>query len=467
MLANALDYARAHREAHLNQLLDLLRIPSISTLPAHQADIQRAADWLVAELTRTGVKKASALPTGGHPVVYGEWLEAGPGAPTVLIYGHYDVQPVDPLNLWRTPPFEPTLREGRLYARGATDDKGLMLALVKAVEALLATGRPPVNLKFMIEGEEESGSANLERFVLANQTRLAADSVLISDTPFLAPGLPQIPYSVRGLAAVEVRVRGPKTDLHSGGFGGTVRNPASAIAGLIAAMHDEAGHVRIPGFYDRVRPLPAAEREALKKVPWTLEKWKQETGLEIPWGEPDYTLLERIGARPTCEVNGLWGGFQGEGTKTIIPAEAGAKFTMRLVTDQDPDEITRLFTEYVRAIAPKELRVEIIPREGCRAALTPIDTKEIQAAAQALEAVWGVAPVFSRGGGSLPIIATLQEELKAPVVLLGFGLPDSGAHAPNEWMEVEQFHKGTECAIRYFYQLRSDWAALASRTPMA
>jgi acetylornithine deacetylase/succinyl-diaminopimelate desuccinylase-like protein len=454
MLENAINYARANGERYVRELTELLRIPSISTLPAHKPDMHRAAEWLAAHLTRIGVRNARVLPTQGHPVVYGEWREAGPGAPTVLIYGHYDVQPVDPLNLWHSPPFEPTIREGRLYARGATDDKGLVFGLICAVESQLATGALPVNVKWLIEGEEESSSTSLEAFVLANKDLLAADSVLISDTPFLAPGQPQIPYSLRGIAAAEVRVRGPKTDLHSGAFGGTVRNPAAALAAIIAALHDEDGRVRIPGFYDRVRLLPEAERAALRQVPYTLEDWQRETGLREPWGEPDFTIRERIGARPTCEVNGLWSGFQGEGAKTIIPAEASAKFTMRLVADQDPAEITRLFAEHIQRLAPKDLQVEIKTQAGSRPALTPTDTPEIRAAARALETVWGVPPVFVRGGGSLPIVAALQSELKTPVVLLGFGLPDSGAHAPNEWIDVEQFHKGIECAIHYFHLLK-------------
>jgi len=455
MLERAIDHARVHGERYVRELAELLRIPSISTLPAHTPDMRRAAEWLAAHLTRLGIRNARAMPTQGHPVVYGEWLDAGPNAPTLLIYGHYDVQPVDPVSLWRTPPFEPTIREGRIYARGATDDKGLVFALICAVESMLAAGPLPVNIKWMIEGEEESSSTSLEAFVLANKDLLAANSVLISDTPFLAPGQPQIPYSLRGIAAAEVRVRGPKTDLHSGAFGGTVRNPAAALAALIAALHDETGHVRIPGFYDNVRPLPEEERAALQKLPYTLEDWQRETGLQTPWGEPDFTIKERIGARPTCEVNGMWGGFQGEGTKTIIPAEAGAKFTMRLVADQDPAMITRLFTEYIQSLAPKDLRVEVIPHEGSWPAITPIDTREIKAAAKALETVWGAPPVFARGGGSLPIVATLQSELKTPVVMLGFGLPDCGAHAPNEWMDLGQFHKGIECAIHYFHLLRS------------
>ncbi len=450
----ALDYARANRERNVKELIEFLRIPSISALPDHAGDIQRAAQFLAAEFSRIGVREAQILPTQGHPVVYGEWLDAGSAAPVVLIYGHYDVQPVDPLDLWHSPPFEPDLREGRIYARGATDDKGQVWLIVKAIEALLAAdGKLPVNVKFLIEGEEESGSANLSEFVLAHKTLLAADHVLICDTSFLAPGQPAIPYSVRGIVGAEVHVSGPKTDLHSGGYGGTVRNPAHALAALIAAMHDEQGHVRIPGFYDAVRPLSDAERAALNRVPYTLEKWQSATGMQTPWGEPEYTLLERIGARPTCEVNGMWSGFQGEGGKTIIPAQAGAKFTMRLVADQDPQVVAQQFRDYVMSLAPQDLRVDVFLKEGCSPAMTPIDAPEITAAARAYEAVWGASPVYLRGGGSLPILATFRSALGLPFVCLGFGLPDCGAHAPNEWMDLEQFHRGAEGVIRYLHYL--------------
>lgn len=450
----ALEFARAHRERNVKGLIEFLCIPSISTLPEHKPDIERAALWLAAEMTHAGLQNVSVLPTHGHPVVYADWLKAGPAAPTALIYGHYDVQPVDPLDLWQSPPFAPDLRDGRIYARGATDDKGQVYLLVKAMEAMLtAEGRLPINVKFLIEGEEESGSANLDEFVLANQPRLAADHVLICDTGFLAPGQPAIPYSVRGIVGAEIHVTGPKTDLHSGGYGGTVRNPIHALAALIAAMHDERGHIRIPGFYDSVRPLSADERVALNSVPYTLEQWQNSTGLSTPWGEPDFTLLERMGARPTCEVNGLWGGFQGEGGKTIIPAKAGAKFTMRLVADQDPQVALQQFRDYVLSIAPADLKVDVLLKDACAPAMTPIDAREIATAARALESVWGKPPVYLRGGGSLPILATFRAKLGLPFVCLGFGLPDSGAHAPNEHFDLEQFHLGTETVIRYMHYL--------------
>jgi acetylornithine deacetylase/succinyl-diaminopimelate desuccinylase-like protein len=457
-MERALEYARAHRAQNLNELIEFLRIPSISALPEHKGDVARAGQFLADELTRIGIRHVRVMPTNGHPVVYGEWLDAtasaAASAPTVLIYGHYDVQPVDPLDLWQSPPFEPTLRDGKLYARGATDDKGQVWLIVKALEATLATaGRLPVNVKLLIEGEEESSSANLEAFVLANKALLAADQVLICDTGFLAPDRPALPYSVRGIIGAEAHITGPKTDLHSGSYGGTVRNPAHALAAIIAALHDEHGHIRIPGFYDSVRPLSNDERAALKAVPYTLEKWQRETGLETPWGEPDFTLLERTGARPTCEVNGMWSGFQGEGGKTIIPAKAGAKFTMRLVADQDPTVAGQQFKDYVLSLAPKDLKVEVLLTEGCAPAMTPLDAPGIRAAVRVYETIWGVPPVYLRGGGSLPILATFRTALGLPFVCLGFGLPGSGAHAPNEQFDIEQFHRGTEGVIRYLHYL--------------
>ena len=453
MLQSALEYARANRERYLDQLFDLLRIPSVSTLSEHKPDIQRAAEWLAADMRRVGLKNVEVLPTDGNPVVYGEWLEAGSDAPTVLIYGHYDVQPADPLELWETPPFEPQVRDGEIYARGASDDKGQMFTHIKAIESILATeGRLPINVKLIFEGEEEVGSPSLGPFVVANKEKLAADSSLISDGRIVGPDCPSIVYALRGLTYMEIRIRGPKRDLHSGGYGGSVHNPAQALAEIIAALHDEQGRVTIPGFYDRVRPLSEEERAALRKVPYSLEQWQEETGLEKPWGEPEYTLLERITARPTCEVNGIWGGFQGEGSKTVIPAEAGAKISMRLVPDQDPDEIARLFAGYVESLAPDTVTVEVIKHVGGWPAITPIDSPEMRAAARAYEAAWGVAPVFTREGGSIPIVATFQKELNAPAVLMGFGLDDN-VHSPNEHFRLAHFYRGIDTVIHYYYYL--------------
>ncbi|GAB4478593.1 MAG: dipeptidase [Anaerolineae bacterium] len=453
MRENALAHARSSREAYLAQLLDFLRIPSISTLPEHKPDIERAADWLVAEMQRIGLANVSTYPTEGHPIVYGEWLGAGASAPTVLVYGHYDVQPVDPLDLWTSPPFDPQIRDGEVYARGASDDKGQMFLHLKAVESMLAAdGALPVNVKFLFEGEEETGSTHLTPFVLAHKDLLAADSVLISDSRILGPEQPSIVYALRGLCYMEIKVRGPKRDLHSGSYGGSVYNPAQLVADIIAALHDRNGTIQIPGFYDRVRPLTSEERAALARVPYTVEMWADETGLKYPWGEQEYTLLERIGARPTCEVNGIYGGFQGQGGKTVIPAEAGAKISMRLVADQDPDEIARLFTEFVKGFIPPDYQLEVLYHGGGFPAITPIDSAEMQAAARAFEATWGVPPVFTREGGSIPITAVFQNDLGAPVVLMGFGLDDN-IHSPNEHFRLENFYRGIDTVIHYYHNL--------------
>jgi acetylornithine deacetylase/succinyl-diaminopimelate desuccinylase-like protein len=451
----ALAHARENRERYLEQLIDLLRIPSISTLSEHRPDIDRAAAWLADDMVRIGLSSVQVLPTKGHPVVFGEWLGAGEGAPTVLVYGHYDVQPVDPLNLWDSPPFEPEVRDGELYARGASDDKGQVFVHLKAIESLLAAnGSLPVNVKLLLEGEEEIGSPSLEPFVVSHKELLAADSGLVSDGRILRPDQPSIVYGLRGMAYMEIRVRGPRRDLHSGSYGGSVHNPAQVVAEIIAALHDETGAVAIPGFYDDVRPLSSVERAALARVPYALEQWQAETGLHEPWGEAGYTLLERISARPTCEVNGMWGGFQGEGGKTIIPAEAGAKISMRLVPDQDPERIAELFIDFVKKVGGSRVTIEARNLHGGWWAITPIESPEMTAAAAAYGATWGVEPVFTREGGSIPIVATFQKELGTPVVLMGFGLDDN-VHSPNEHFRVEHFFRGIDTVIHYFFNLVS------------
>lgn len=453
MPLKAIDHAHANQEKYLDHLKDFLRIPGISTLPEHRPDIERAALWVADNMLAAGLQNVKMMPTDGNPVVYGEWLEAGSDAPTVLVYGHYDVQPVDPVDMWDSPPFEPVIRDGELYARGASDDKGQMFAHIKAVESILsAEGKLPVNVRMIFEGEEEIGSPNLNPFVLAHKDMLVATSGLISDSAFISENQPSIVYGLRGLTYMEVRVTGPKRDLHSGTYGGSVHNPAQVLAEIIAALHDEQGRVTIPGFYDKVRPLSDDERKALANVPYPLKQWQTETGLEKPWGEVGHTLMEQKSARPTCEVNGIWGGFQGDGQKTVIPASAGAKISMRTVPDQDPDEIARLFTDYIRSLAPDTVKVEVIQHTGGPAAITPLDSPEMRAAARALEAAWGKAPVFIREGGSIPIVATMQTELHAPVVLMGFGLDDN-AHAPNEHFRVSHFYRGIDAIIHYYHNL--------------
>ncbi|MBN1311445.1 MAG: dipeptidase [Anaerolineae bacterium] len=455
MLNQALAHARNQREQHLDQLIEFLGIPSISTLSEHKRDIERAARWLATDMTNAGLEDVEVMPTAGNPIVYGEWLGAGPEAQTVLVYGHYDVQPVDPVDLWVSPPFEPQVRDGEIYARGASDDKGQMFAHIKAVEAMLAAGgKLPVNVKMIFEGEEEVGSPSLEPFVIEHKDLLAANSGLVSDGRIVDTNTPSLVYALRGMSYIEISVKGPKRDLHSGSYGGSVHNTAQLVAEIIVSLHDENGTINIPGFYDKVRELSPEEREALRKVPYSLAQWQEETGLKTPWGEKEYTLLERTTARPTCEVNGMWGGFQGEGGKTIIPAEAGAKISMRLVPDQDPQEITQLFGAHVQQFIPADYTLEVLEHVHGWPVITPIDSPEIRAAARAYEATWGKPPVFTREGGSIPIVATFQKELGAPVVLMGFGLDDN-VHAPNEHFRLEHFYRGIGTIIHYYHYLSS------------
>ena len=452
MLEDALTFARDNREQFLAALFEFLRFQSISTLPEHASNVIQTADWLVEQLTQMGFT-ANVVETEGHPLVYAENLTAGPDAYTVLLYGHYDVQPVDPLEDWVSPPFEPEVRDEVIYARGAIDDKGQVAIQLSALQAILAVGELPVNIKILLEGEEESGSRAIMQYVADHTSQLAADSVLVSDTGFVLLGQPTIPYSLRGIISTEIRVSGPKMDLHSGRYGGTLRNPIHALADIISALYDDGGQVTVPGFYDAVRPLGADERELLGRLPYALEDWQRETGVEVPWGEDDFSLMERIGARPSLDVNGIMGGYQGEGGKTIIPAEASAKITMRLVTDQDPEVIATQFTDHVHSLAPSDLNVDVEIQELARPAFTPIDSPEVKEAARAYQAAWGKETVFMRGGGSIPVIAELQTALNAPVVMMGYGLPDAGVHAPNEHLLLDQFHRGTEAAIHYYYYL--------------
>ena len=449
-LQDALAHARSHREFFLSQLCDFLRFPSISTLPDYRPAIWQTAAWLKQEMERIGLHNSQIIETSGHPVVYGEWLEAGADAPIVLVYGHYDVQPPDPLALWHSPPFEPTFSEDKVYARGASDNKAQMFSQLKAVESwLAATGSVPVNVKFCLDGEEEIGSPSLEPFVMANRELLKAHSILISDGPMLQADQPTIDYALRGVVMAEIQVSGPKRDLHSGNYGGAVHNPAQAVAELVAKLHDENGRVTIPGFYDDVLPLTMAERDLLQQLPYSLEQWREETGAPLPWGEPDFTLLERMTARPTCEVNGIWGGFAGTGSKTVLPAEAGAKITMRLVAQQDPAHIAQLFQEYVLSLAPPTVTVKVTAGAGSAAAVTPYDSPQIEAAFRAYEVGWGAKPLLSRAGGSLPIIAAFQRELDIPFVLMPFGLDDN-RHSPNEHYHLSHFYKGIETAVHYY-----------------
>ncbi len=450
---NAIAYAHDNRDEAIEQLKELLRIPSVSTAPEHKADIQRAAHWLADELTRIGLENVAISPTAGHPVVVADWLHA-PGKPTVLIYGHYDVQPADPLELWDTPPFEPIERDGKLYARGSADDKGQLFIHVKALEALLKTdNKLPINVKIMFEGEEEIGSEHLNEWLDAHIEDLKADFVVISDSSILGEDQPAITYGLRGLSYIEVHVEASKGDLHSGEYGGAVHNPIVALSEIIAQLHDSNGSVTIPGFYDKVLPLDEAERADFVKIGYGEDTLIEETGIPQAWGEPDYTITERLTARPTLELNGIWGGFSGQGAKTVLPAKAGAKISMRLVPDQDPNEIARLAKEYILQLAPPTVRVEVRELHHGAGAIVPRDIPPMVAASEAYEEVFGKRPVFVRGGGSIPVVAEFQKKLGIPTVLMGFGLPGDNLHAPNEKFNLAMFHRGVETVIVFFQKL--------------
>ncbi|MGQ9888741.1 MAG: dipeptidase [Aggregatilineales bacterium] len=446
-------YARQHSERSLNQLFDFIRIPSVSTLPEHAADVRRAAEWLAANLRQAGFEQVEVVATSGHPIVYAEWMGAGPSAPTVLVYGHYDVQPADIADGWDSDPFEPTLRDGFVYARGASDDKGQVFAQVKAAEALLATGGAPVNLKFIVEGEEEVSSLHLGDFVRQNAERLKADVCVISDTGMLSIDQPAICYSLRGLVYTELHVWGPAHDLHSGSYGGSVHNPAQALAEIIAALHNPDGSVSVPGFYDDVLPLSPEERAAINQHGMTEEAWRRETGADQPWGEAGYTIEERIGARPTLEINGMVSGFYGDGAKTVLPARALAKISCRLVANQNPQRIYELVRDYIAQLTPPTVRSELRLLHTGAPAYTDINTPAMRAAVAAYQRQWGASPIFIRGGGSIPIVADFQTQLGLPVVLLGFGLTGDGAHGPNERFSVEMFHRGIATAIQFFQEI--------------
>lgn len=443
----------ATHEARLASYQEFLRIPSISTLPEHAGDMRAAAAWLAAAFQEAGLEHVEVSETNGHPVVYADWLHAE-GAPTVIVYGHYDVQPVDPLELWTTPPFEPVIEDGRMRGRGSADDKGQVHAHVVAARALMAVrGRFPLNVKYVIEGEEEHTAEHLANWLEANRERLAADVVIISDTGFFEGNLPAITVSLRGLLYTQIDVVGSTVDLHSGGYGGAVQNPANALAAIIAALKGPDGRIRIPGFYDEVVALTDEERGALDALPFDEEDYRASIGVPALVGEVGYSTLERRGARPTLDVNGLWGGFQGEGSKTIIPAHAHAKVSCRLVANQDPDVIFERLQAYVAEIAPPGVQVTVQRIGGGRPSLTPIDHPATRAAAQALEAVFGRAPVYTREGGSIPVAASFGSTLGLPVVLLGFVQPNENAHAPNEWMDLANYEGAIRTIIRTFDEI--------------
>ncbi len=456
IMDKTLSYIEEHGERFLQELFDLLRIPSVSADPAYAADVQRAAEWIAENMRQIGLDAVEVLPTPGHPIVYGEKI-ISPNAPTVLVYGHYDVQPADPLDLWDSPPFEPVIKktdihpDGAIFARGACDDKGQMFLHIKAFEAMWQTGELPCNVKFMIEGEEEVGSEHLGLFCKENSEKLSCDVILISDTSIFSNEVPTITTGLRGLSYVEVEVTGPNRDLHSGVYGGAVANPINVLARMIASLHDEKHHITIPGFYDKVEIISEEERQLLNSVPFDKEAYKKDLGVAALEGEEGYTVIEQTAIRPTLDVNGIWGGYIGEGSKTVLPSKAFAKISMRLVPHQQSDEITDLFAKHFESIAPPSVKVKVTPHHGGEPAVTPIDTKEYRAAERAMEKSFGKKPLPLRSGGSIPIVALFEKVLGAKSILLGFGLDSDAIHSPNEHFGLFNFRIGLKTIPWYHH----------------
>jgi acetylornithine deacetylase/succinyl-diaminopimelate desuccinylase-like protein len=452
-LEDAVTYGCDHKEDSLNDFLSFLKIPSISTLPENEKDIDAAAQWLASQLDKLSFEDVAILPTAKHPVVYGSWMKAGSQAPTILVYGHYDVQPVDPIDLWKSDPFDPDIREDNVYARGASDMKGQIVAHLKAMEAILKSGDLPVNIKYMVEGEEEIGSPSLEAFLRQNGDRFKCDFCLNADSGILGAEIPSLTYALRGLAYFEIRLQGPPGDLHSGSFGGAVINPGNILCNLIAGMKDADYKVTLTGFYDDVRPLSEDERQELAKLPQTEEWWRKQSGANVLDGEKGYTPTERATARPTLDVNGLYSGFIGEGSKTVLPAKAMAKISMRLVPDQKPDLIKRSLETYLAENVPPGISWELIDLSSCIAGIIDRNSDAVKAASRSLEQVWGKSPLFKREGGSVPVVGLIKEILGVNSLLLGFGLPDDNLHAPNEKMYLPNFYRGIETYIRFMYEI--------------
>ncbi|MEJ2598712.1 MAG: dipeptidase [Anaerolineales bacterium] len=449
----ALQYAQEKRASFLEDLKSFVRIPSISTILVSNSEMQNAAEWVAQELRKLGMNHVEIYPTDGHPVVYGELLNAGPEKPTVLLYGHYDVQPPEPLELWQSPPFEPEQRGENLYGRGASDMKGQVIASMKAIEALVNNGGFPVNLKYLIEGEEEIGSMNLEGFIATHKDLLASDFALNPDAGMIAKDTPTITYGLRGLAYFELWIYGPDHDLHSGLFGGAIHNPAQVLCDLIAGMHDEQGRITLPGYYDRVLPITSEERAEFSRLPMDEAYYLKQSGAPALFGEAGYTPYERVGVRPTLEVNGLLSGFTGEGSKTVLPARAMAKISMRLVPDQNPDEVHQQLIQYLEAHVPATVRYEVKYLNKGLPSVTNRNMPAVKALNQAMESVFGKRPVFRREGGSIPVTAQISELLGIDSVLTGFGLTDDNMHAPNEKIHLPTFYQGIDTLIHFFCNL--------------
>ena len=444
------DYQEKNKDRFLNEMLDLLRIPSVSAKSEHKADMQRCAAAVKKSLLDSGCDKAEVMPTDGHPVVYGEKI-IDPSKPTVLIYGHYDVQPPEPLELWHSGPFDPVIKDGKVFARGSADDKGQFYMHVKALETMVKTNTMVTNIKFLIEGEEEVGSPNLGKFVADNKNLLKADVILISDSSMLSMEDPSLDTGVRGLSYIEVEVTGPSRDLHSGTYGGAVANPITILAKMIAGCHDENNHITIPGFYDDVALPNAEERDLINKAPYDEKEYKNELGVKELWGEKGYTTYEKTGIRPTLEVNGIWGGYQGEGAKTVLPSKATAKISARLVPNQSSTKMTKLLLNYFQSIAPPSVTVKAFEHHGGEPYMTPMDSKGYRAASKAVETTFGKKPIPVRGGGSIPICSILEKELGIKIIFMGFGLDNDNLHSPNEKYNIENYYKGIE-TIPYFHK---------------
>jgi len=443
------EYIASNQERFLNELFDLLRIPSVSADSKHKDDVRKAANYVKAKLEEAGADAVQLVETKGHPIVFGEKI-VNPSLPTVLVYGHYDVQPADPLNLWHSPAFEPIVKDGKIYARGSCDDKGQFYMHIKAFEIMMKQNALTCNVKFMIEGEEEVGSDNLPIFVRDYKDKLKADIILISDTSLISLDHPSITVGLRGLSYMEVEVTGPNRDLHSGVYGGAVANPINVLADMIASLHDDKGRVAIPGFYDKVVNLTPQEREALNKAPFVLENYKKDLDIAETQGEEGYTTIERTGIRPTLDVNGIWGGYTGEGAKTVLPSKASAKISMRLVPNQDSAEITALFTKHFQSIAPKSVKVKVTAHHGGQPAVTSTTSKAYKAAEKAFEQVWGKTPIPTRDGGSIPIVSLFKKELGLETVLMGFGLDSDAIHSPNEHYGIKNFTLGIETIVAFY-----------------
>ncbi len=444
------DYQKQHQDRFLNEMLDLLRIPSVSAKSEHKADMLKCAEAVKQNLLSSGCTKAEVLDTDGFPVVYGEKI-IDPAKPTVLVYGHYDVQPPEPLELWNSGPFDPVIKDGKVFARGSADDKGQFYMHVKALETMVKTNTMETNIKFLIEGEEEIGSPNLGKFVAQNKELLKADVILISDSSMLSMENPSLDTGVRGLSYIEVEVTGANRDLHSGTYGGAVANPITILAQMIASCHDENNHITIPNFYDDVAVATKEERELLNAAPYDEKEYMDELGVTALWGEKGYTTYERTGIRPTLEVNGIWGGYTGEGAKTVLPSKAFAKISARLVPNQTSEKITGILINYFKTIAPKGVEVKASLHHGGEPYMTPIDSKGYKAASKAVEKTFGKAPIPVRGGGSIPICSILERELGIKIVFMGFGLDNDNLHSPNEKYNLENYYKGIE-TIPYFHK---------------